>query len=323
MIGKTISHYKILEKLGEGGMGEVYLAEDIKLKRKIALKFLPPHLTADNDAVERFEREAQAAAALNHPNIITIYDIIEYENQVCIVMEYMEGETLRQKILDSLLSIDDIIDIIAQICEGLSKAHEADIVHRDLKSDNIIINKEGGAKILDFGLAKLKGVSKLTKEMSTIGTINYMSPEQARGEDVDHRTDIWSLGVVLYEMLTGQFPFKGDYESAVTYSILNEEPLSVNEARKDTSEEISKIVHKTLNKDKESRYASINEMLRELTAFQRKTVSPIDEWSPAKRFIRLFREPKTRIPAILCVVVFCVFLIWLHGYLLECGNHYI
>jgi serine/threonine-protein kinase len=206
MVGKTISHYKITEKLGEGGMGEVYLADDTKLDRKVAIKFLPEHLTKDKENVERFEREAKAAASLNHPNIVTIHDVIEEDDpttagrQICIVMEYVDGKSLRDVIREYKLGSDKIIDIISQIGEGLSKAHKAGIVHRDIKPENIIIDKGARVKILDFGLAKLKGVSNLTKDSSTLGTVHYMSPEQIQGKEVDHKSDIWSLGVVLYEI---------------------------------------------------------------------------------------------------------------------------
>ncbi|MCK4826657.1 serine/threonine protein kinase, partial [bacterium] len=191
MIGKTISHYKIIKQLGAGGMGEVYLAEDTKLKRKVALKFLPPQLTVDKEAKARFEREAQAAAALNHPNIVTIFEIGEFKNQIFIAMEYVAGDTLRTKIDEGQLTIDESINITNQICEGLVKSHQAGIVHRDIKPENILIDSDGHVKILDFGLAKLKGAGKLTKETSTLGTVFYMSPEQVGGKGVDQRTDIW------------------------------------------------------------------------------------------------------------------------------------
>ena len=223
MIGQTVSHYKIIEKLGEGGMGEVYLADDLKLQRKVAIKFLPQHLTDNQENIERFEREARAAAALNHPNIVTVYDIIESENQFCIIMEYVEGKTLRD-ILDtnSQFPIPNSYDIISQLCDGLACAHDSGIVHRDIKPENILIDDKGKVKILDFGLAKLKGASKLTKETSTLGTIYYMSPEQLQGHEIDQRADIWSLGVLIYELLSGEVPFKGEYETAVSYAILNE-----------------------------------------------------------------------------------------------------
>jgi serine/threonine protein kinase len=207
MIGKIISHYKILEKLGEGGMGVVYKAEDTKLKRTVALKFLPPHISESGEEKERFIHEAQSASALNHPNIATIHEIDEFDGQMFIVMEYVEGRTLKQVIEKEALSIKRVLDIGIQLCEGLAMAHEKGIVHRDIKSDNIMLTPRGQVKIMDFGLAKLKGATKLTKTRSTLGTLAYMSPEQAQGEEVDSRSDIFSFGVVLYELLTGTLPF--------------------------------------------------------------------------------------------------------------------
>ncbi len=229
MVGKTISHYKILEKLGGGGMGVVYKAEDTKLKRTVALKFLPQDLSRDDESKERFIHEAQAASALDHNNICTIYEIDETDDgQMFIAMACYDGETLKKKIERGPFKLEDAIDISLQISEGLSKAHEKEIVHRDLKPANVMLTKDGVVKILDFGLAKLRGQTKLTKVGTTLGTAPYMSPEQARGEEVDNRTDVFSLGVLLYEMLTGQLPFKGDYHEAIIYSILNEdqEPLT-------------------------------------------------------------------------------------------------
>ncbi|MGB3091640.1 MAG: serine/threonine-protein kinase, partial [Candidatus Zixiibacteriota bacterium] len=196
MVGKTISHYKILDKLGEGGMGIVYKAEDTKLDRVVAIKFLPQHLTTESVEKERFVHEAKAASALNHTNVTTIYEIDEFEGQTFIVMEYCEGETLRQVIQKETLSIKKVLDIAIQICEGLTIAHEKGIVHRDIKSDNIMLTPRGQVKIMDFGLAKLKGATRLTLSRSTLGTASYMSPEQAQREDVDHRSDIFSFGVV-------------------------------------------------------------------------------------------------------------------------------
>jgi serine/threonine protein kinase/tetratricopeptide (TPR) repeat protein len=264
MIGTTISHYKILEKLGKGGMGEVYLAEDLKLERKVAIKLLPQHLTKDKENVERFEREAKAAAALNHPNIVTIYEIAEVDNQTFIVMEYIDGQSLRTKIENGISDLDEILNIINQICDGLSEAHKEDVVHRDIKPENILIDKNGRVKILDFGLAKLKGVSNLTKETSTLGTIHYMSPEQIQGEEVDQRADIWSLGVVLYEMLIGAVPFTGTYDQAIIYSILNENPKPVGELNPDISKEIEDIIKKLLRKQKEIRYQDYKEIVNDL-----------------------------------------------------------
>jgi len=229
MVGKTISHYKILEKLGGGGMGVVYKAEDTKLKRTVALKFLPQDLSRDDESKERFIHEAQAASALEHNNICNIHEIDEMDDgQMFIAMACYDGETLKKKIGGGPLKLEDAIDISLQISEGLSKAHEKEIVHRDLKPANVMLTKDGVVKILDFGLAKLRGQTKLTKVGTTLGTAPYMSPEQARGEEVDNRTDVFSLGVLLYEMLTGQLPFKGDYHEAIIYSILNEdqEPIT-------------------------------------------------------------------------------------------------
>ena len=257
MIGKTFSHYKILSKLGEGGMGEVYLAEDHKLERKVAIKFLPPHLTIDEECVERFKREAKATAALNHPNIVTIYEIAEENTQTFIVMEYIDGESLRSKINYGFSKLTEILDITIQICDGLSEAHKVDIVHRDIKPENILIDRSGRIKILDFGLAKLEGVSKLTKETSTLGTIHYMSPEQVQGKEVDHRSDIWSLGIVLYEMLTGIVPFTGDYEQAIMYTIMNQEPDFESDRSAQIFRPLQAIVQKIIKKNPEERYQSI------------------------------------------------------------------
>jgi len=261
LIGKTISHYKITEKLGEGGMGEVYLAKDTDLQRNVAIKFLPEHLTRDKDNIERFRREAQAAASLNHPNIVTIHEISDVEDQTFIVMEYVEGKSLRDLINEYKLENDKIIDIISQISVGLSKAHQAGIVHRDIKPENIIIDKDARVKILDFGLAKLKGASKLTKDTSTVGTVHYMSPEQIRGEEVDNRSDIWSLGVVLYEMLSGDVPFKGEYSEAIHYAILNEEQ---EELDVDIDERLRIVINNCLNKNVNKRYQAIKELVNDL-----------------------------------------------------------
>ncbi|MCG8606763.1 serine/threonine protein kinase, partial [bacterium] len=227
MIGKTILHYKILEKLGEGGMGVVYKAEDTKLKRDVAIKFLPRQIAASDEERERFKIEAQAAAALNHSNIATIHAIEQHDEEMFIVMEYIEGQELKDVVgayRDTPLPTDDVLDYATQIASGLQAAHKKGVIHRDIKSSNIMITEEGQVKIMDFGLAKIRGGAGVTKVGTTLGTASYMSPEQARGEDADHHTDIWAFGVVLYEMLTGQLPFPGDYEQAVIYSILNEDP---------------------------------------------------------------------------------------------------
>ena len=270
MIGKTVSHYKILEKLGEGGMGKVYLAEDTQLFRKVVLKFLPKDLTADKFARERFNREAKAIAAFNHPNIITIHESSEFMGRSYIVMEYMDGKTLKERITHfketpcDLKRIKDIIIIAIQICKGLEKAHQANIIHRDIKPGNILINTDGQVKIMDFGIAKLIGDSTLTKETSTLGTTYYMSPEHIKGQEIDHRSDIWSFGVVLYEMITGEHPFKGEYLQALFYSILNEGYVPVSDLNPDIPEELEKIVNKCLIKEAIDRYSSISETLADL-----------------------------------------------------------
>jgi len=205
MIGKSVSHYKIVEKLGEGGMGVVYKAEDTKLKRTVALKFLPPELTRDPEAKGRFMQEAQAASALNHTNICIIHEIDELEDQSFIAMECVEGKTLGRLLKERELSLTEALDVVIQITEGLNAAHKKGIVHRDIKPDNVMVTDENLVKIMDFGLAKLKGSSTLTKEHSTLGTLSYMSPEQVQGLEADRRSDIFSVGVVLYEMVTGRW----------------------------------------------------------------------------------------------------------------------
>jgi len=298
MIGKTISHYRITEELGRGGMGVVYKAEDTKLKRTVALKFLPGDLTADREARERFEREAQAAAALNHPNIIVVHEIGECEGQIYIAMEYVEGKSLReivQAIPELPLPIDEIIGVATQVSEGLMKAHEKGIVHRDIKPGNILIDRDGRVKILDFGLAKLKGVSRLTKESSTLGTVHYMSPEQALGKEVDHRTDIWSLGTVLYELLTGEAPFRRDNEQAVLFSIINDTPAAVTEHRPEVPVELEWIVGKALEKEREDRYQDVGELLTDLRRLRRESVTPgriqppkmLERERKKRRFLRI------------------------------------
>jgi serine/threonine protein kinase len=272
MIGQTISHYKILEKLGEGGMGVVYKAEDTKLKRTVALKFLPPLFSTDDEVKQRFIQEAQAASALNHTNICSIHAIEESEKQQFIDMEFVDGKTLSVLLKEKELSLKDVVDIADQIAQGLNAAHKKGIVHRDIKPENIMLADDGGTvKIMDFGLAKLKGATKLTKAGSTLGTAAYMSPEQARGEEVDQRSDIFSFGVVSYEMLAGRPPFRGEHAAALMYSITNEEPAPLARYNEQVSEELQHIVSKALEKDKEDRYQHVDEMLADLRR-ERKTL---------------------------------------------------
>ena len=268
MLGETISHYKILEKIGEGGMGVVYKAQDLKLGRLVALKFLPLHLSADEEEKQRFIYEAKAASALDHPNICNIHEIdeisIEGRDEMFICMAYYQGEMLEKKIGRGPFKIDEANDIAIQISEGLARAHEAGIVHRDIKPANIMITDRGEVKILDFGLAKLRGRTNLTKAGTTLGTLAYMSPEQAKGEEMDHRSDIFSFGAVLYEMLTGLPAFKSDNDGAVVYSILGEEPEPMTGLRTGIPMELERIVSKAMAKNLDDRYQYVEEMLDDL-----------------------------------------------------------
>jgi non-specific serine/threonine protein kinase len=271
--GTMISHYKIMEKIGAGGMGEVYLAEDTELNRKVALKFLPPHLCQDEDCRARFKREAQAAAKLNHPNIVTIYEVGDYNGRPYFAMEHVEGRALKDVIKKDDLSIQEIVDFVMGICEGLKKAHQAGIVHRDIKPSNIVIDADGRPKLLDFGLAAIRGSEKLTISGSTLGTIGYMSPEQIEGKDIDRRSDLFSLGVVFYEMITGQAPFKGDSEAATLNSILNDIPQLLSKYRADIPDSLQKIVDKALNKDLEARYQAAAGIISDLIKLKKELES--------------------------------------------------
>jgi len=270
LVGRTVSHYQILEKLGSGGMGVVYKARDTKLDRPVALKFLPPHLSTNDETNARFVREAKAASALDHENICTIYEISETEEgQLFIAMAYYEGQTLKERIEQGPPEVEEALDYAVQMAEGLEGAHEAGIIHRDIKPANVMVTSRGRVKILDFGLAKLAGSVELTRTGTTMGTLAYMSPEQAQGGGVDYRTDIWSFGVVLYEMLAGQRPFKGNYEAAVLYAIVNADPEPVTVLRPDVPEPLKQIVEKALAKRADERYQTIGEVLADLRAIRR------------------------------------------------------
>ncbi|MCH7773738.1 MAG: protein kinase [Bacteroidetes bacterium] len=302
MIGKTISHYKISEKLGGGGMGVVYKAEDTKLKRTVALKFLPPAFSLDDEAKQRFINEAQAASSFDHPNICTIHEISETDDgQLFIAMAYYQGETLKKKIEKGPIKIEEAIDIVSQVAEGLKRAHNKGIVHRDIKPANIFITNDGIAKILDFGLAKTSSEPSITKLGSTIGTVSYMSPEQTKGEEVDHRTDIWSLGVVLYQMLSGSLPFQGDYEQAIIYSILNEEPALLTSL----PAELEKILSKSLQKNPDDRYNNLNEMLDDLKKLNRVDAHQTTDDKPGRK-----RKPQAFIVSSIVALILAFMLVY-------------
>lgn len=284
--------YRIHRKLGRGGMGVVYEAEDIKLKRTVALKFLPRELTYDGEARERFIHEAQAASALDHPHICTIHEIDEAESgQMYIAMACYRGESLKEKIRRGPLEIKESVEIAAQVADGLAKAHEQGIVHRDIKPANILITEDGLAKIVDFGLAKLAGEARLTRPGTALGTVAYMSPEQLRGETVEAKTDIWSMGVVLYEMITGQLPFGGESQESFIYSIIHRDPRPVKDLQKNVPLELEDILRKTLAKDPKKRFASGREMAAALQELKLKIITAS---YPTTRKLT-FRKPRKRL----------------------------
>ena len=270
MVGETISHYKVTAELGRGSMGVVYKAEDLKLDRTVALKFLAPHLLSNEEAQRRFIREAKAAAALDHPNICTVYEIDDFGGQMFIAMAFIEGQCLDDSVKAGLLKLSAVLDIAIQAGEGLKHAHKRNVVHRDIKSANIMLSAEGPAKILDFGLARLAQASRLTKDDSQMGTPAYMSPEQASGNEGDRRTDIWSLGVVLYETVSGRLPFPGDYHQAVLYSVLNEDPEPLSALRTGVPRELDQIISKALTKDPDERYQHMDDLLVDLRALHKR-----------------------------------------------------
>jgi len=273
MIGRTISHYKILSQLGEGGMGVVYQAQDTKLERTVALKFLASHLVQDGELRKRFEREAKAAASLNHPNICTVHEIDAAGGKTFISMALIEGEPLDERIERGPLKVAEAVDIALQIAKGLEAAHEKGVVHRDVKPANVMVDEKGHVTVMDFGLALLTEGSKLTKLDTTVGTVAYMSPEQAQGGAVDHRTDVWALGCVLYEMVSGQRPFLGQYDQALLYEIVHEEPEPLTGLRTGVPVELELLVDKCLAKDSGQRYQSTADLIVDLESLCEKLKS--------------------------------------------------
>jgi non-specific serine/threonine protein kinase len=280
MIGKTLSHYRIAEKLGEGGMGEVYLAEDTRLNRKVALKVLPEEMAKDPERLERFEREAQAVAALNHPNIVTIHSVEEADGYRFLIMELVEGKTLAEELLKGPLPLDEFLDLVVHLSDALAAAHNEGITHRDLKPANVMIGKDSRVKVLDFGLAKLRGLSPaegdldaptaaLTQDGLILGTVPYMSPEQLQGKPVDHRSDIFSLGIMLYEMITGRRPFRGETSVDLISSILRDTPQPVTKIKVGLPDDLGRILRRCLEKDPGRRYQSAQEMRIEFEDLKR------------------------------------------------------
>ncbi|UCH83986.1 MAG: protein kinase, partial [Candidatus Latescibacterota bacterium] len=317
MIGQTVSHYKILEKIGEGGMGVVYKAEDLKLPRFVALKFLVSHLVSHPDAKKRFIQEAEAVSALEHPHICTVYEINEtVHDRTYMVMPCYEGESLKNKLEGGPLDAEEAMELATQVASGLAKAHEKGIVHRDIKPANIFVTDDGHAKILDFGLAKLSGQTKITKTGSTLGTVAYMSPEQARGGEIDTRSDVFSLGVVLYELLTGHLPFAGDQDAAILYKIVNTEPEPIASYNKDLSPDVQRVVARALVKPRDQRYNNAGEFHGDLKRIQRG-----QKLSPVPRRLRFGKRAKVNTIFLAAILLTTVgFLYWTHYIKREAGE---
>ena len=262
--GTVVLQYQIIEKIGAGGMGEVYLAEDTRLKRKVALKFLPTHLMLNEDIKSRFLREAQAVAKLNHPNIVTIYDVSEFNGRPFFAMEHVEGHLLHHFAHEKPLPLDSIIDYAIQVCQGIGEAHRAGVIHRDIKATNIIVDTRGRARLLDFGLAAIAGDDKLTKTGSTLGTVAYMSPEQVSGRDIDQRSDLFSFGIVLYELLAGRTPFRRDSEGATLRAIMEDAPEPLGRYKSGIPDKLQQIIDKLLEKDRQIRYQTAEDIIADL-----------------------------------------------------------
>ena len=313
MIGKTISHYKILSKLGEGGMGVVYKAEDLTLGRTVALKFLPPDSVATEDDRTRLVHEARAAAALLHPNICPVYEIAEAEGRIFIAMACIEGRSLKDRIAEGPVSLDEALSIARQIGDALAAAHGKGIIHRDIKPGNVMLLPDGRPMLMDFGLAKVAGTTKLTRTGTTMGTVAYMSPEQVKGVGADARSDIWALGVVLYEMVSGRAPFGGEYEAALLYSILNEDPVPLAGEGTDIPAGLDGIIAKALAKDPARRYQKAEEFVADVRMLaQDSEALPAGKARPAKGLRRLWRSwlPWQRAAAVGALVIVIAGLVW-------------
>jgi len=301
--GTMVSHYRIIEKIGSGGMGEVYLAEDTKLDRKVALKFLPLHLCQDPECRARFTREAQATAKLDHPNIVSVFEVGEYNGRPFFSMQHVEGQTLKEVLAGKSLPLDRILEIGIQVCDGLQAAHEKGITHRDIKPSNILIDSHGRSRIVDFGLASVMGTDHLTKTGSTLGTIGYMSPEQVRGDKVDHRTDLFSFGVVLYEMITGHAPFKADSEAATLHAITNDKPEMLARFRREMPVTLQTMIDKALDKNVSTRHQHADDLAADLRALQRDASTDSPHGRQNKR-LPLLIGGSVLLVAILVVVYF-------------------
>lgn len=307
MIGETISHYRILSKLGEGGMGVVYRAEDLTLGRTVALKFLPPDSVARSEDRTRLVHEARAAAALLHPNICPIHEIAESEGRTFIAMAHIEGRSLKDRISEGPLPVSEALSIARQLAEALACAHAGGVVHRDVKPGNVMLARDGRPMLMDFGLAKVSGATKLTRTGTTMGTVAYMSPEQVEGKETDHRGDIWALGVVLYEMVSGRLPFSAAYEAALLYSILNEEPALLSGEGSSIPTGLDGIIAKALSKDPDNRYQNAREMAADLDSLARDSAAtPAGRAAPPARGMkRVWRRWKSwqRAAAVVSVAV--------------------